>query len=110
MGVVNCGRIDRLAILGGSWITAALCRSLVKRRLPSKLFAGARHLDGSVEKNGTTLRQVVEQLGIPYCSTEDINSEPALIEYLTDSTLGLVLGAAPGFSVLRSFPDSKVGW
>jgi methionyl-tRNA formyltransferase len=91
---LSFGHIDRVALFGGSWLMAALCRRLVQRDLDVMLFAGPRHLDDAVEKDGTTLRQVVEQLRVPYCSTEDINDEPALLDFVTPSTLGLALGAA----------------
>ena len=73
---------------------AALCRSLVQRDLAAMLFASPRHLDDPVDKDGTTLREVLKQLRTPYCSTDDINTEPALSDFLTPSTLGLALGAA----------------
>jgi methionyl-tRNA formyltransferase len=91
---MNFGQIDRIALFGGSWLMAALCRRLVQHDLGLMLFTGPRHLDDPVEKDGTTLREVVEQLGIPYCSTEDINAEPTLLSFLSPSTLGLALGAA----------------
>jgi len=94
MNVVRLGRIDRVALFGGSWLTAELCRRLAGGPLSVKLFTGPRHLDGAVDGAGTTLRKVVEALGIPYTSTDDINREPALLDYLTESTLGLALGAA----------------
>lgn len=93
MTAVRFGKIDRLALLGGSWLAAAMCRRLAGGRFSIKLFAGLRHLEGTVDPAGATLRQVVERLGIPHVTTEEINREPALLESLTDSTLGLALGA-----------------
>jgi len=91
---VNFGQIDRVALFGGSWLMAALCKSLVQRDLELMLFTSPRHLDDPVEKDRTTFREIVERLGVPYCSTEDINAEPTLLSFLTPSTLGLALGAA----------------
>jgi len=91
---VSFGQIDRVALFGGSWLMAALCKRLVGRDLDLMLFTGPRHLDDPVEKDGTTLRQIVERLRISYCSTDEINAEPALVSFVTPSTLGLALGAA----------------
>ncbi len=94
---LNFGKIDRVALFGGSWLMAALSRSLAKSKHKLLLFSSTRHLDDVVEKEGTTLRQVMEQLNLPYCATDDINSEPALPRFITSTTLGLALGAAWGF-------------
>ena len=91
---VNFGFIDRVALFGGSQLVGALCLSLARRGLSIILFSSMRHLDDAVEMDGSTLRQVVERLNIPYCSTDDINVEPALSGFVTLSTLGLAGGAA----------------
>jgi hypothetical protein len=91
---VSFGKIDRIALFGGSWLMGALLRSLSGRSFQVKLFAAARHLDDAVEADGATLRAIAEAAGIPYCSTDDINTEPELAEFVTPRALGLALGAA----------------
>jgi methionyl-tRNA formyltransferase len=92
-GPVSFGAVDRLLLLGGSWLTAELGRRLAGGRFGLALFAGPRHLDDAIDKEGTTLRALLEQLQVPYVATDDINREPRLAEFLTERTLGLALGA-----------------
>lgn len=94
MKTVNFGKIDQIALFGGSWIMSGLCRNLSKGKLVVKLFSSQRYLVDVVEDSGSILRDIVSDLGIPFCSTEDINSEPELREYVTPTTLGLACGAA----------------
>jgi len=92
-GTVSFGAIERLLLLGGSWLTAELCRRLAGGRLGLALFAGRRHLEDAIDTEGTTLRALVERLGVPHVATDDINREPRLGEFLTGRTLGIALGA-----------------
>jgi len=94
MGTIQFGTIDRVAMFGGSWLTGALCRKLAKRNWELMLFSSPRHLEEVVEKDGTTLQTVVDQLSIQSCSTTDINSNPELRGFVTPETLGIALGAA----------------
>ena len=90
---VRFGVIERVLLLGGSWLTAALCRRLVGGPCGLALFAGLRHLDDAIDPEGTTLRALVGRLGVPYVATDDINREPRMGEFLTERTLGIALGA-----------------
>jgi formyl transferase-like protein len=92
-GTVSFGAIDRVALLGGSWLTGELCRRLAGGPFSLVLFAGLRHLDGAVDATGTTLRTVAERAGVPHVDTDDINREPRLGELVTEGTLGIALGA-----------------
>ena len=73
---------------------AALCRCLKRHELELTVFSSQRHLDDVVDHDRRTLRSILDELAIPYSSTDDINSEPGLREYVTPTTLGLALGAA----------------
>ncbi len=95
---VTFGKIDRLALFGGSWVMAAVCRWTASQGMHAHLFTAARHMDGEVGPSGETLRQVVDETGIPVTITDDINREPALGAFVTSGTLGLAFGAAWIFS------------
>ena len=94
MQTIRFEGIDRVALFGGSWITGALCRQLVGRAWELMLFSSSRHLDDAVEKDGTTLQAIVDELQIRCCSTPDINVAPELRDFVTPTTLGIALGAA----------------
>lgn len=91
-------QIDRIALFGGSWLMAELCRKLVHSDFKVKLFTSPRHLQDVVDKNSHTLEQVLKGLELEYSVSEDINHEPAVRKFVTDKTIGLAIGAAWTFS------------
>ncbi|MBZ0307060.1 MAG: hypothetical protein K8I82_13400 [Anaerolineae bacterium] len=91
---MNFGKIDRVALFGGSQLMGSLCRTLNKRDLKVAVFTGLRHLEGAVDADGTSLRQLTESLEIPAYSIDDINAAPELVAFVTPQTIGLALGAA----------------
>ncbi len=95
---VEFGRIDKIAVFGGSWLTAALIPLLRKQGIPFILFTSARHADEVVTREGKTLRQVAAHHQVEVQISDDINFEPRVASFVDQHTLGIALGAAWVFS------------
>ena len=51
-------------------------------------------MEDVVDETGSSLLSVVRETRVPYCITENINTEKEVFEFVTESTLGIALGAA----------------
>lgn len=95
---VDFGRVERLALFGGSWIVAALLPDLARRPWEAKLFTSPRHLADVVNSAGETLEQVLDRTGVAYHCSKDINSDPAALAFAGEQTLAIAFGAAWTFT------------
>ena len=91
---ITFGKIERIIILGGSWVTAALLKQLTRREVEVLLYTSPRHHDEVVDDKGSTLKQIADLAGITSVASEDINNDDSFRNAVTDKTLGLAMGAA----------------
>lgn len=85
--------IDKLILFGGSYLMAELIRSRVELNGSELVvFSAARHLDEDL--NGATLKHILDEQGVRYFESEDINTDPRLKNEVNPNTLGIALGAA----------------
>jgi hypothetical protein len=90
--------VERLAVLGGSWLVARLARELGQFPWEVKVFTSARHLADIVTHQGETLEQVLKATGTVFHASDDINTDPVAADFLSRPTLGIGAGAAWTFS------------
>lgn len=91
---ITFGKIERIIILGGSRITAALLRELAGKEIEVLLYTSSRHYNEVVDDDGNTLKQVASLTGISSVVSENINTDESIGNNVTDKTLGLAIGAA----------------
>ncbi|MBT5469014.1 MAG: hypothetical protein HOK41_00280 [Nitrospina sp.] len=91
---ISFGKIERIIILGGSWITAALLRQLSEQKVEVILYTSPRHYNEVVDNDGNTLKQVTGLTGVSSVVCEDINNDRSIGNAVTEKTLGLAIGAA----------------
>jgi methionyl-tRNA formyltransferase len=91
---ITFGKIERIIILGGSWLTAALLRQLAGRKVEVLLYTSFRHHNEVVDDDGNTLKQIADIAGISSVISKDINNDQSIKNAITDKTLGLAIGAA----------------
>lgn len=90
--------VERLALLGGSWLVAGLVPRLRELPWELKVFTSARHLSDVVTHEGATLRQVLENSGTPFHASNDVNVDPVALDFISRPTLGIGAGAAWTFT------------
>ena len=86
--------IDNVMLFGGARLLADFAAHLKKERWKTTVFSSARHLDEAIDEKGTTLARFLDGLGVPYFSSDDINTDPRVAERRTAGTLGIAMGAA----------------
>jgi hypothetical protein len=91
---ITFGKIERIIILGGSWMTAALLRQLAGREVEVLLYTSPRHHNEVVDDDGNTLKQVADLAGVSSVVSKDINNDKSIENAVTTKTLGLAMGAA----------------
>jgi methionyl-tRNA formyltransferase len=98
-------RIDKVILFGGAPLLAATARYLKESGTTVRIYTSPRHAAEPLDAGGTTLAQMLESLGLPFVSTEDINTEKTLPGEITAGTLGLGMGEAWSFSpeIIRRF-------
>ena len=99
--------VERLALLGGSWLVARLAPELKSYPWELKVFTSARHLADIVTHDGRTLEQVLTAEGIAFHASDDINADPVALDFVSRPTLGIGAGAAWTFS--PDFADRLAG-
>ncbi|MDG2297225.1 MAG: hypothetical protein P8L75_03450 [Gammaproteobacteria bacterium] len=88
------GKINKIILLGGSWLTAEFLKLLSEKEIEVILYTSKRHYDEIVNTNGNTLREVSNILNVPSFVIEDINNDPTLHKNIDEYTLGIAIGAA----------------
>ena len=91
---IEFGKIDNIVLFGGSWLTAKFIQVLIDSNIKVTLFTSLRHFEGIVSSDGLTLSQITEKLDIVVFTSNDINKDSRLKEFVSDSTLGIAIGAA----------------
>lgn len=86
--------IDNIMLFGGARLLADFAAHLKQARMKTVVFSSPRHLEESVADDGTTLAGHLKKLGVPFYSSDDINSDPRVARHLTPGTLGIAMGAA----------------
>ena len=90
---ISFGKIEHIILMGGSWVTAEFLKTLLERKIETKLYTSPRHYDDIVDEEMHTLEQVTNFLNVSTVVTEDINDD-FLKSDITDRTLGISFGAA----------------
>ncbi len=91
-------QIDKVILFGGAPLLAATARYLKDSGSAVRIYTSPRHAAEALDASGTTLAQTLEALGLPFVSTDDINTEKTLPGEITAGTLGLGIGEAWSFS------------
>ena len=92
--------INSIILFGGSLTIVGLADWLKSQSIQVKIYTSKRH---SVERltKEKNLKQLIDEIGVPYVITEDINTEDSLMEEITSNTMGIGIGEAWSF-------DSKI--
>ncbi len=88
--------IERIILFGGSKCCAELSRFLSGYKI--YVFSCDRQLNERLYESGATLRDILIEQSIPFTATDDISNEPKLRALINETTLGIGLGEAWGFS------------
>ena len=107
---MNFGKIDGLILFGGGRLMVELIRRLDRQKCEVIVFSDPRHLEETPLESQATLLQLLEQLGVRYYCSPEINHEPALMNHVTDTTLGLGMGEVWSFSseIIKRFAGRLV--
>ena len=81
-------------LFGGARLLADFAAYLKKDRWKAVVFSSLRHLNEAVTDEGVTLADHLTKLGVPFYSSDDINTDPRVARHLTRGTLGIAMGAA----------------
>ena len=93
------GPVDTLILFGGGMSVVDFALEAKKQGLKTCVFAAPRHLRESFrEEQNLRLEEILRKEGIPFFSSADINTSPALGKVITGRTLGLGLGEVYVFS------------
>ena len=87
-------KIDNIMLFGGARLLADFAAHLKKGRWKAVVFSSPRHLSEAVTDDGIPLAGHLKALGVPFYSSDDINSDPRVARHLTRGTLGIAMGAA----------------
>ena len=92
--------IDKIILFGGSLTIVGLAHWLKNESIDVKIYTSKRH---SIERltDDENLEELINEIGVPYVITEDINLEDSLINEITSNTMGIGIGEAWSF-------DSKI--
>ena len=92
--------IDKIILFGGSLTIVGLAHWLKNESIDVKIYTSKRH---SIERltDDKNLEELINEIGVPYVITEDINLEDSLINEITSNTMGIGIGEAWSF-------DSKI--
>jgi methionyl-tRNA formyltransferase len=92
-------KIDHIILFGGSRILADLALWIKRSgEYALTIFSCERQLNEGIFSDGSTLRRYLEENDISYYSTEDINQDENIDSLIKDTSLGIGLGEAWGFS------------
>ncbi len=91
---MKLGKIESILLIGGARLLAEFAERLKQDKLQVVVVSSPRHLGEAVRRDGAILESVLARLSVPVLSAEDINREPRVDRYITDSTLGIAIGAA----------------
>lgn len=91
-------QINKIILFGGAPLLVATAKWLQSSPLTVKVYTSPRHAVEPLDETGRTLQQALDQLAISYVITEDINTEPSLLQEITAETLGIGMGEAWSFS------------
>ncbi|MCP3932287.1 MAG: GNAT family N-acetyltransferase [Bacteroidetes bacterium] len=89
---------QKVILFGGSLTLIGLAEWLIKEGISIRIYTSARHALEPLDSKGTTLAQKLDNLKLSYIETEDINTEPGLIDEITNTTIGIGIGEAWSFS------------
>ena len=83
--------IDNIILFGGSLTIVGLADWLKNESIEVKIYTSKRH---SVERltQEKNLEELINEIGVPYVITEDINIEDSLINEITPNTVGIGIG------------------
>tara|TARA_Y100000746_G_scaffold3977_1_gene3619 strand:- start:919 stop:1941 length:1023 start_codon:yes stop_codon:yes gene_type:complete len=89
--------IDNIILFGGSLTIVGLADWLKNESIEVKIYTSKRH---SVERltQEKNLEELINEIGVPYVITEDINIEDSLINEITPNTVGIGIGEAWSFN------------
>lgn len=96
---VQIGPVDTLILFGGGMSVVDFAREAQKRGLKTYVFAAPRHLSETfLDEQNATFQMILDQAGIPFFSSVDINTSSDLHRVVTGRSLGLGLGEVYTFS------------
>ena len=75
-----------------------LAEWLLAERTAVSVYTSTRHAAEPLDSHGTTLARKLNNLGLPFIETEDINAEPGLFSEITATTIGIGIGEAWSFN------------
>jgi methionyl-tRNA formyltransferase len=88
------GKINKIILLGGSWLTAEFLKLLSEKEIEVILYTSERHYNEIVNTNRNTLREISNIYNVPSFVIEDINNDTTLHKNIDEYTLGISIGAA----------------
>lgn len=95
---MHFGTIDHIILFGGAPLLAAFAGNIAKRgSCRIDVFSSSRHLEETIFSEGKKLREILDENGVPYHDTPDINSDPHIRELVTERTLGIGIGETWSF-------------
>jgi len=92
------GPKDSFILFGGGTLVSDTASWLLASGQRVVVFTSPRHAAEIVDESDTHFTDLLGQLGVETIVSDDINSDPRLSDHLSDSTLGISLGAAWDFS------------
>lgn len=92
MKKINFGNIDRFILFGGGKFILYAAQKLLKHGYRVVIFSANRHLEEQID--GKLFEKLLQESSIIYHNSENINIDNKVLENISDTTIGLSLGAA----------------
>jgi methionyl-tRNA formyltransferase len=88
--------IEKVILFGGSLTIVGLAKWLKSESKDVKIYTSTRHAKEPLTKD-KNLEELIQDIGVPYVITEDINTEDTIRCEITDNTIGIGIGEAWSF-------------
>lgn len=96
---MNFGKIDHIILFGGAPLLAAFAGSIAQNgKYRIHVFSSTRHLEEIIYLDNKTLKKTLDENGIPYFDSPEINKDPHIKDIVTENTLGIGLGETWSFN------------
>jgi hypothetical protein len=96
-GGVNYDPIEKVILFGGAPLLVATAVWLKSEGIETRIYTAPRQVREPMNASGITFGACLDQEGLPFVSTTDINAEPTIRPEITSATIGIGLGEAWSF-------------
>ena len=96
--------IDKIILFGGSLTIIGLAKWIKAESIELRIYTSKRHAKEKLTKD-KNLEELIQEIGVKYIVTEDINTEGTIHSEITVNTIGIGIGEAWSFDskILNSF-------